>query len=58
MMADLDALVLDPAFVGQSFSHGDKTFKVAKADNYGYTDPIDGSVSKKQVRAVVRVRRA
>ena len=49
MMADLDTLVADASFIGKTFTHGDKTFKVAKADNYGYTDPIDGSVSKKQV---------
>ena len=49
MMADLDNMVLDALFIGKTFTHGDKTFKVAKADNYGYTDPIDGSVSKKQV---------
>ena len=48
-MADLDTLVADASFIGKTFTHGDKTFKVAKADNYGYTDPIDGSVSKKQV---------
>ena len=47
-MADLDTLVADASFIGKAFTHGDKTFKVAKADNYGYTDPIDGSVSKKQ----------
>ena len=48
-MADLDTLVADASFIGKTFTHADKTFKVAKADNYGYTDPIDGSVSKKQV---------
>ena len=49
MMAELDTLVADTSFIGKTFTHDDKTFKVAKADNYGYTDPIDGSVSKKQV---------
>ena len=48
-MADLDVLVVDPSFKGKSFSQGDKTFVVAQSDNYSYTDPIDGSVSKKQV---------
>ncbi|XP_013419467.1 phosphoglucomutase-1 [Lingula anatina] len=48
MMAKLNDLVGDPSFVGKSFSHGDKVYKVALADNFEYTDPIDGSVTKKQ----------
>lgn len=38
----------DPSFVGKQFSSGDKTYKVAVADNFAYTDPVDGSVSKNQ----------
>ena len=37
------------AFIGKEFTEGDKTYKVAKADDFEYTDPIDKSVSKKQV---------
>jgi phosphoglucomutase len=48
MMTNLNNLVQDASFIGKSFSHADKTFKVAKADNFEYTDPIDGSISKKQ----------
>jgi phosphoglucomutase len=42
MMADLRAAL--PSLAGQSF--GD--FRVAQADDFEYTDPVDGSVSKRQ----------
>ncbi|KAG7260305.1 hypothetical protein CRUP_029657 [Coryphaenoides rupestris] len=50
MIADLEAAMLDPSFVGKTFSSGDKTYQVAVADNFAYTDPVDGSVSKKQAK--------
>lgn len=50
MMKDLEAQMSDPSFVGKQFSSGDKTYKVAIADNFAYTDPVDGSVSKNQVQ--------
>jgi len=50
MIVDLESYIADPASIGKAYSHGGKTFKVAKADNFEYTDPIDHSVSKKQVR--------
>lgn len=49
MIADLQQTMFDKAFVGQKFSSGDKTYEVEKADNFEYTDPVDGSVSKGQV---------
>ena len=48
-MADLENKLSDPAMIGKTLSHGDKTYTIAKADNFEYTDPIDGSVAKKQV---------
>ncbi|XP_032826557.2 phosphoglucomutase-1 isoform X1 [Petromyzon marinus] len=48
MMSDLEKKLFDPAFVGKAFTEGDKTFTVAKSDNFSYTDPVDGSVSKNQ----------
>ncbi|XP_066298622.1 phosphoglucomutase-1-like isoform X1 [Branchiostoma lanceolatum] len=48
MMANVEQLITGADFVGKEFSHGEKTYKVAKADNFMYTDPIDGSVSTKQ----------
>ncbi|XP_068225866.1 phosphoglucomutase-1 [Palaemon carinicauda] len=48
MMAELDALSNDASMIGKELSHGSKTYKVAKVDNFEYTDPIDGAVAKKQ----------
>lgn len=49
MIADLQNTMFDKSFTGQKFSSGDKTYQVEKADNFEYTDPVDGSVSKGQV---------
>ena len=49
MMAALDAMIDDASMVGKELLHGDKTYTIAKIDNFSYTDPIDGSVAKKQV---------
>ena len=38
-----------PAFINQKFSANSVDFTVQKADNFEYHDPIDHSVSKKQV---------
>ncbi|KFO23187.1 phosphoglucomutase-1 isoform X1 [Fukomys damarensis] len=48
MMKDLEALMLDRSFVGKQFSANDKMYTVEKADNFEYSDPVDGSVSKNQ----------
>uniref|UniRef100_A0A9J8CDP5 Phosphoglucomutase 1 n=1 Tax=Cyprinus carpio carpio TaxID=630221 RepID=A0A9J8CDP5_CYPCA len=48
MIEHLQTTMFDKAFVGQKFSSGDKTYQVDKADNFEYTDPVDGSVSKGQ----------
>lgn len=50
MMKGLEALMLDRSFVGKQFSANDKVYTVEKADNFEYSDPVDGSVSKNQVR--------
>lgn len=50
MIEVLEKTMFAKAFVGQKFSSGDKTYQVEKADNFEYTDPVDGSVSKGQVR--------
>ena len=49
MMSDLEKLMSEPSFIGSAHEYEDKSFKVAQADNFAYTDPIDGSVSTKQV---------
>lgn len=35
-------------FIGTQLTHGGKSFEVALADDFEYTDPIDHSVTKKQ----------
>lgn len=49
MMQDLEAAMTDKSFIGKKFTSGDKTYEVAIADNFMYTDPVDASVSKNQV---------
>lgn len=49
MIKDLETVMFDKSFVGKKFSSGDKTYEVAVSDNFAYTDPVDGSVSKNQV---------
>lgn len=49
MIKDLETAMFDPSFFGKKFSSGDKSYEVAVADNFAYTDPVDGSVSKNQV---------
>ncbi len=50
MIKHLETTMFNPAFKGKKFSSGDKTYEVAVADNFAYTDPVDASVSKNQVR--------
>lgn len=49
MMENLEKLTQDPATVGKTLSCEGKSYTIAKTDNFEYTDPIDKSVSKKQV---------
>lgn len=39
-------------FIGKEYSHSGKTYKVAVADDFQYTDPIDHSVTTKQVSII------
>uniref|UniRef100_F6PKQ4 EF-hand calcium-binding domain-containing protein 7 n=1 Tax=Xenopus tropicalis TaxID=8364 RepID=F6PKQ4_XENTR len=48
MMKDLETLMFDRAFIGQQLSVGDKVYTVEKADNFEYSDPVDGSISRNQ----------
>lgn len=53
MMRRLEQSMAEPSFVGSVHQHGDKSYIVALADNFGYTDPIDGSVATKQGLRIV-----
>ncbi|XP_060533837.1 phosphoglucomutase [Cylas formicarius] len=48
MMKQLEGLIASGTLVGKSYSAGNKTYKVEKADNFSYVDPIDNSVAKNQ----------
>ncbi|XP_040262656.1 phosphoglucomutase-1 isoform X2 [Bufo bufo] len=48
MMKDLETLMFDRSFIGQKFSVGDKVYTVEKADDFEYSDPVDGSISRNQ----------
>ena len=39
-------------FIDKEFSYGDKTYKVSLADDFQYTDPIDHSLTTKQVNLI------
>ena len=50
MMNQLQAFVDNKDNIGKEFvAAGGKVYKVSKADNFEYTDPIDQSVAKNQV---------
>lgn len=49
MMLDLELVVSDKAFIGQVFTVGEKKYQVEAADNFEYSDPVDGSISRNQV---------
>ncbi|XP_030630635.1 phosphoglucomutase-1-like [Chanos chanos] len=48
MMRHIEAMILGKAFIGQRFIVGEKTYQVEKTDNFEYSDPVDGSVSRNQ----------
>nr|XP_060629641.1 phosphoglucomutase-1 isoform X3 [Anolis sagrei ordinatus] len=48
MMKDLETMFFDRSFVGKQLSAGDKSYTVEKADNFEYSDPVDGSISRNQ----------
>ena len=49
MMAELEKFTDDQANIGKKYtSASGKSFIISKMDNFAYTDPIDGSVTKNQ----------
>lgn len=48
-MRDLEALITDKSFSNQQFAVGSNVYSVQKANNFEYVDPVDGTVTKKQV---------
>ena len=48
MIKHLETQFAQKDFVGKTFSHGDKSYEVALADDFQYVDPVDHSVTTKQ----------
>ncbi|XP_046830204.1 phosphoglucomutase [Vespa crabro] len=48
VMQEVETAIQKAGFVGTTLSSGNKTYTVKLADNYSYTDPIDGSQANKQ----------
>lgn len=50
MVAHISSAIAEPSFIKSTISatSSSTAFTVANADNFSYTDPIDGSVSKNQ----------
>ncbi|KAK2901346.1 hypothetical protein Q8A67_009461 [Cirrhinus molitorella] len=48
MMLDLELMISDRAFIGQVFTVGKKKYQVEAADNFEYSDPVDGTISRNQ----------
>lgn len=53
LMRDLEAIIIDKAFMSQRFSVGDHVYSVEKSENFEYVDPVDGTVARNQVSANV-----
>ncbi|KAH0950242.1 hypothetical protein HN011_009188 [Eciton burchellii] len=50
MMESIEALIQKPDFIGRKLQYENKEYVVKQADNYSYTDPVDGSKATKQLR--------
>ncbi|EZA53283.1 Phosphoglucomutase [Ooceraea biroi] len=48
MMRSIEALIQKPDFTGRKLQYEGKEYVVKHADNYSYTDPVDGSKAAKQ----------
>jgi len=51
MVERLNTFIADKANIGKEYRAGGKTLKIAKLEDFEYTDPIDQSVAKNQVEA-------
>lgn len=49
IMRDLEALITDKSFSHQQFAVGSSIYSVERTDSFEYIDPVDGTVTKRQV---------
>lgn len=52
-MQSIEALIEKPEFIGKKLQYEGKEYVVKQADNYSYTDPVDGSKATKQVCTLI-----
>lgn len=52
-MQSIEALIEKPEFIGKKLQYEGKEYVVKQADNYSYTDPVDGSKATKQVCTMI-----
>lgn len=55
-MQSIEALIQKPEFIGKKLQYEGKEYVVKQADNYSYTDPVDGSKATKQVCSMIIVK--
>ncbi|XP_069778150.1 phosphoglucomutase-like protein 5 isoform X4 [Narcine bancroftii] len=48
LMRDLEALITERSFTNQQFAVGNHIYSVEKTENFEYTDPVDGTVTRNQ----------
>ncbi|XP_059829831.1 phosphoglucomutase-like protein 5 [Hemitrygon akajei] len=48
LMRDLEALIMERSFTNQQFAVGSHNYTVEKTENFEYTDPVDGTVTRNQ----------
>ncbi|XP_067846502.1 phosphoglucomutase-1 isoform X1 [Heptranchias perlo] len=48
IMKDMETVMLDRSFIGHKFTVCEEEYAVEKADNFEYSDPVDGSISRNQ----------
>ncbi|XP_060702072.1 phosphoglucomutase-like protein 5 [Hemiscyllium ocellatum] len=48
LMRDLEAVVTERSFINQQFAVGNHNYTVEKTENFEYTDPVDGIVTRNQ----------
>lgn len=53
MIQSIEALIQKPDFIGRKLQCEGKEYVVKQADNYSYTDPVDGSKATRQVCSMI-----
>lgn len=49
VIATVEKMIPDKSVVGKEYAHKEKKFKLARVEQFEYTDPVDKSVAKNEV---------